>query len=56
MDRGALRVTVHNVAKSWTQLKGLSMHEPFYGRQVSYFLLKLVFKLFNFLRVSHIVV
>ena len=26
MDRGAWRATVHRVAKSWTQLKQLSMH------------------------------
>ena len=26
MDRGAWRATVHRVAKSWTQLKRLSMH------------------------------
>ena len=26
MDRGVWRATVHRVAKSWTQLKGLSMH------------------------------
>ena len=26
MDREAERVTVHRVAKSWTQLKRLSMH------------------------------
>ena len=28
MDREAERVTVHRVAKSWTQLKRLSMLEP----------------------------
>ena len=27
MDRGAWQVTVHRVAKSWTQLKQLSKHE-----------------------------
>ena len=26
MDRGAWRATVHRVAKSWTQMKQLSMH------------------------------
>ena len=26
MDRGTWRATVHGVAKSWTQLKRLSMH------------------------------
>ena len=26
MDRGAWKATVHGVAKSWTQLKRLSMH------------------------------
>ena len=26
MDRGAWQATVHRVAKSWTQLKQLSMH------------------------------
>ena len=26
MDRGAWQATVHGVAKSWTQLKQLSMH------------------------------
>ena len=26
MDRGAWRVTVHGVTKSWTQQKQLSMH------------------------------
>ena len=26
MDRGAWQATVHGVAKSWTQLKRLSMH------------------------------
>ena len=26
MDRGAWRATVHGVAKSWTRLKGLSIH------------------------------
>ena len=26
MDRGAWWITVHGVAKSWTQLKRLSMH------------------------------
>ena len=26
MDRGAWRATVHRVAKSWTQLKRLSMY------------------------------
>ena len=26
MDRGAWQAVVHRVAKSWTQLKGLSMH------------------------------
>ena len=26
MDRGACRAMVHRVAKSWTQLKRLSMH------------------------------
>ena len=31
MDRGAWRATVHGVAKSWTRLKGLSIHnyDPF---------------------------
>ena len=27
MDRGAWRVTVHGVAKSWTSLKQLSTHD-----------------------------
>ena len=27
MDRGAWRATVHGVAKSWTRLKQLSMHD-----------------------------
>ena len=26
MDRGAWQATAHRVTKSWTQLKGLSMH------------------------------
>ena len=26
MDRGAWQATVHGIAKSWTQLKRLSMH------------------------------
>ena len=26
MDRGAWRTTIHRVAKSWTRVKGLSMH------------------------------
>ena len=26
MDRGAWQATVHEVTKSWTQLKGLSMY------------------------------
>ena len=26
MDRGAWQATVHGIAKSWTQLKGLSTH------------------------------
>ena len=29
MDKGAWSVTVHRVAKSWTQLKRLSMHTVF---------------------------
>ena len=27
MDRGSWRATVHRVAKSWTQVKQLSMHD-----------------------------
>ena len=36
MDRGAWQATVHGVAKSWTQLKRLSMHAYIYlHRQLS---------------------
>ena len=34
MARGAWRVTVHAVAKSWTQPKGLSIHTPTQPRSV----------------------
>ena len=30
MDRGAWKATVHGVAKSWTQLKTLGIHELYY--------------------------
>ena len=33
MDRGAWWATVHSVAKSWTQLKQLSMHAHYLGRR-----------------------
>ena len=37
-DRGAWWATVHRVAKSWTQLKQLSMHTCIYGTRFRKFL------------------
>ena len=37
-DRGAWWATVHRVAKSWTQLKQLSMHTCIYGPRFRKFL------------------
>ena len=34
MDRGARRPTVHRVAKSWTQLRQLSMHAHMKSRKM----------------------
>ena len=36
MDRGAWWTAVHEVAKSWTRLKQLSMHAPFCSRWVQW--------------------
>ena len=36
MDRGAWWASVHRIAKSWTQLKGLNMHAHSGGRDHSF--------------------